>query len=733
MMPDEAPKKTMIPWILRQDLEVFPADEGNDTWTIKDPVRLTYFRVDSEELEFLRMLNGRQSLEAAVEKLMQIFPDLQFAAANLGSFLTVAIRAGLLIQVGSGYGQQLAQTARTARSSAIPRKFFSLISHRFRGIDPTRLLQALDRRLGWIFRREILTAAAVFVIGMAFLIVTRWSQLKAELPTLGELLTVQNLLSLGIAVVFIKILHEIGHGLTCCHYGGECHELGCIVIGFLPLLYCDVSDSWRQQHQAYRIQVAAAGIAVELFLAAICGMLWMASIPGLLHSVFLNIMLVCSLNTVLINGNPLLRYDGYYVLSDALRLPNLGPESRMSATAIFDRFVLGLAPPSAASTSGLRQIGLPLFGAASMVYRLVVLSTILLVIHSMLKPYRLEAITWLLAVSVASGMLFAVSGMVKQRARVVGQSGARTLRAVIGLSLLSLVVGIGLFWPLPYSINAPFTLTPGVSSPVYVSAAGRLQHSSSYGDTVEKAQPLVRLANPQLTLEVAQLEGELKVREARVTHLASTRGVSPTSAMAIPAAEKAVQSIRQRLQTLKQKTARLNLQSPESGVLYPPRRRQLVLVSHLQQQFWHGTPLDQENHSAWLEEQTLLCWVGSSDRFRATVYVSQQDIEFVAAEADVLLEFHSQPAEPLSGTVVNIGSQPEADVPPELTATGALAVNSANGTLSDTRFVAHVQLEVDQPLVPPLYSTGLAKIQCRPTSLAARCWRLLSHTFAFEM
>ena len=149
----------MIPWILRQDLEVFPADEGNGTWTIKDPVRLTYFRVDSEELEFLRMLNGRQSLEAAVEKLMQTFPDLQFAAANLGCFLTVAIRSGLLIPIGPGYGQQLAETARTARSSAIPRKFFSLISHRFRGIDPTRLLQALDRRLGWIFRRGVLIAA----------------------------------------------------------------------------------------------------------------------------------------------------------------------------------------------------------------------------------------------------------------------------------------------------------------------------------------------------------------------------------------------------------------------------------------------------------------------------------------------------------------------------------------------------------------------------------------------
>ena len=175
------------------------------------------------------------------------------------------------------------------------------------------------------------------------------------------------------------------------------------------------------------------------------------------------------------------------------------------------------------------------------------------------------------------------------------------------------------------------------------------------------------------------------------------------------------------------------LHSPESGILYPPRTRRVASSSEFQQRFWQGSPLDRENRFTWLEEQTLLGWVGSSDRFRAAVYVPQQEIEFVATKAEVRLTFNSQPASPLSGSIERISSHPETDSPPELTATGVLALSQSDGLLADTRFVAYVRLDSSPNAVPPLYSTGFARIACRRTSLASRCWRLLSHTFAFEM
>ncbi len=725
--------QTVIPWIMRRDLEVLPADESLGAWTIKDPVRLTYFRVESTELEFLRMLDGQRSLESVVQQLTQDFSGMKFSKQNLATFLMTAVRAGLLIPVQPGYGSQLAAQARSARTTAIVTKLFSLISHRFRGIDPTGLLKVLDRRLGWLYHPRILLAGGMFVVVTACMVLLRWSQLQAELPKIGELLTIQHALSLGLIIAVIKLLHEIGHGLTCCHYGGECHEMGCIVVGFLPLLYCDVSDSWRERNRGHRIQVAAAGIVVELFLAAVFGVLWMASVPGFLHAMFLNVMLVCSLNTILVNGNPLLRYDGYYVLSDALRFPNLGPESRRAATAVVDRLILGLSRPEELRYTGLSRIAVPVFGAVSLVYRVFVLVAILLLVHGVLKPYRLEGIVWMFAASVSAGMLWGVFSLIRQRLRLILPSAPRRQRAAVGLVMLLVLLGTSLFWPLPYSIEVPFTLTPGVNSPVYVSAAGAVEESPGYGAHVRQEQLLAQLRNPQLILLVVQLEGELELREVRLQHLTTSRSTSKSSAMAIPAARKAVQNTQQRLQTARRKAERLRLLSPRSGQLYPPRSRLLTNESQLTPGFWQGTPLAAENHAAWLEEQTLIGWVGSEAGFRAHAFVPQESVEFMAENAFASLTFNSKPGQPVSGTVEKIGSQPETSVPPELAVTGMLAVRQLNGLLSDTRFVVHVRLDVSQRPVPPLYATGFARIVCAPRSLASRCWRLLSHTFAFEL
>lgn len=731
-MNDDAPTDQAIPWKLRCDLEILEADHIRGGWTIKDPVRLSYFRVESEELEFLQLLNGRRTLKEIVDGLRTRFRDQRFADNNLAMFLTTAIRAGLLISTGTGYGQYLAGSADQAESSAVYRKVFSLISHRFRGIDPSRLLYAIDRRVGWIFSRTFLRMAKLFVAVTTLLVLLQWSRLKSELPALSELFTLQNAMLLGITIVCIKILHEVGHGLTCCHYGGECHELGCIVVGFLPLLYCDVSDSWKENNRIRRMQVAGAGIAVELFLAAVCGMLWLASVPGFLHSVFLNVMLVCSLNTILVNGNPLLRYDGYYVLSDALHLPNLGPESRQAAMSIFDRTVLGIRRPSVAADSLGQQIGMPIFGVASMIYRLLVLVTILIVIHSVLKPYRLEPVAVVLAISAGSGVLLALARTIQQRINVLKTSRRQTLRAITGMILVSAGCGLLLFWPLPYSIDAPFTLTPGTSSPVYVATQGHLLSSVSYREAVQPNQPIAELQNAEIAFSIAQLEGDLKLQEARLAHLESSRANSEKSAMAIPATQQAVQNIHHRLSTTRQKAARLTLTSPVGGELLPPRSRRNPLQSAFAQYTWEGRPLDHHNRSAWMEEQTLLGWVGTTQNLRATAYVVQQDIAFIQSGSAVVLEFHSQPGLPVAGVVAELSSQPETESPPELIASGKLAA-SATGQLTHTHFLVHVQMDTAGGPVPPLYSTGFATIRCQPKSVASRCWRLLTHTFAFDL
>lgn len=721
-----------VPWILREDLQVFPAEEGSSAWTIKDPVRLNYFRVQMEEMEFLRALDGRRSLPAVLAQLQRQFPGLQLAVGSLASFLVSSIRSGLLRSTEPGLGGHLAAVAQQQRSTAFSRKLLSLISHRFRGIDPTPLLTFLHGCLSWMFRPVVLFAMASFVLTMTLLVLTRWNQLQAELPSMAKVFTLQNMVVIGGVIVVVRVLHELGHGLACRHYGGECHELGVIVVGVLPLLYCDVSDSWKQENRFYRVGVAAAGIAVELLLAAVCAALWMLSVPGLLHAVFLNVMLVCSLNTVLVNGNPLLRYDGYYVLSDLLRIPNLGPQSRQAMLGTFDRWVLGVRQPAIGERSLLQQLGLPLFGLVSQVFRWIVLATILLFIYSILKPRRLEALIWIPLLSLTTGLLLQCMTLVRQRTGAVREAGG-LFRAAAGLSVFGTASVVLLFWPWPYSVNAPFSFSPGVSLPLYVSTPGVVQGSAKYGDDLESGQPVVHLSNSDVELALVVLDGELRQQESRLKWLTASRHVSSQSSMALPAAEQTLQSLRERLAVAKRQTDRLTVRSSGDGRLWPPRSvPEPTDQGPLSIRVWDGLPLDRNRRNVWLEERTLIGWVGRSVDLRAAVYVSQQDIEFVRESSSVSLTCTSWPGQPLSGKVVAVASQPETEAPAELVTAAAIATDG-KGQLTNTCYVAWVQLRTSEEGIPPLYSTGTASIRCRPTSLAERLWRVLTHTFAFEL
>ncbi|MGH7128191.1 MAG: hemolysin D, partial [Planctomycetaceae bacterium] len=126
-----------------------------------------------------------------------------------------------------------------------------------------------------------------------------------------------------VALAVVKIGHELAHAAACKHFGGECHEMGLMLLVFTPCLYCNVSDAWMLPSKWHRAAVGAAGMYLEVVLAAACTFLWWFSTPGLFNTICLNTMFVCSVGTLLFNGNPLLRYDGYYIISELFEVPNL--------------------------------------------------------------------------------------------------------------------------------------------------------------------------------------------------------------------------------------------------------------------------------------------------------------------------------------------------------------------------------------------------------------------------
>ena len=170
--------------------------------------------------------------------------------------------------------------------------------------------------------------AALVVLFAASIVVGHFDEVRARLPELSVFADWRNLVWLFATIGVVKVLHELGHALACKHFGGEVPEMGVLLLVFVPCLYCDVTDAWRFPSKWQRILVSAAGMLVELVIASVATIVWWYAQPGLVQLVALDVMIICTVNTLAVNGNPLLRYDGYYILSDLVESPNLWQRSR---------------------------------------------------------------------------------------------------------------------------------------------------------------------------------------------------------------------------------------------------------------------------------------------------------------------------------------------------------------------------------------------------------------------
>jgi putative peptide zinc metalloprotease protein len=580
-------------------------------------------------------------------------------------------------------------------------------------------------------------------------VLSRWSQLQRELPELSTLFSATRLPLLILAVIVVKLLHELGHGLACRRFGGECHELGLLFVGFVPLLYCDVSDSWRFADRRQRMLVSAAGILTELLLAAVAGLLWSITRPGMLHMFLLNVMLICSLNTLLVNGNPLLRYDGYYVLSDALNIPNLAGRSREALLAVFDRVVLGLASVSEGG-SFRRRLLLPAWGLATTAYRIVVTIALLWLLHQTLRGVRLEFLTAGLLAVLVSGVAVTTARGMRQRVQRIAIHAEGRPRAIRGTILFAASIAALILIPLPYSVTVPMSITAGVSVPLFVPEDARLVNGLAYGQHVRTGAVVAELESGPLDWDVEHVRSELALAETRRDALLALRGADPTAANRLPAAEQDVQSAMARLEAVERRRESLTVVSPCDGLLLPPRNQPAVRNLSIGQPLesvtarWSGRPLDRENRGAWLPATTPIGFVGRPQDLRAECLLRQQDVEWVAEGAEVQLTMASQPGHQVSGHVSRIQTVPENSVARELIVSRLVATDPHNPDApADTLFAVHVapaDIPPDSGHAgtnrldhwPPLYSTGHATIHCRPQSLSRRLWRFVCHTFTFE-
>ena len=712
----------------RPDLTIVPQEYGRHRyWLVKDPVSLQYFHLRDEEYAILEMLDGRTGLAAIKARFEKRFAPYRLPLETIHAFLGKLHECGLLLSDAPGQGEQLLERADTVRKRRWLAGAANLLAIRFRGVDPQPLLKGLAARFGWLISRTVLILVLLLVLAAAASVAVRAPSFSAMPTEVRQFVTPGNLVWLAVILASAKVLHELGHAVTCIRFGGQCRELGLMLLVFTPCLYCDVSDAWTFPSKWRRTAVSAAGIIVEIVLAALAALLWCFSPPGFLHAIAFNVMVVCSASTLFFNGNPLMRYDGYYVLADLVEVPNLAEQSRAVLARTAALFFLGIRRPRDLVRPDRGQFLLGLYGLASLAYRCFAVCAILWIVH------RVSA-AWGVAVLGDGVTLVVLAGMLLPpvwQCAAFFKYQSLTRRGTRGLRMLA----FGGFWatallsvaivPWPCRVTAPLVIEPENVRPVYAVVAGALESSVRAGDQVVKDQEVARLANLDIRLEVVELTGKRDQQQRQLEILRARQALDPAAAALIPTAEAALTDLDERLRQRKLDEQSLVLRAPAAGTVLPPGHVSAAPLSSGQLPNWSGSPLEEQNRGCQIEPGTLVCMIGSPRPAEAFALVDQDSVALIQVGQLVHVRIDSVRGQVYEGRVVEIASRDMKIVPRELASGGELPHQvdrqGADRPASVT-YQVRVRLTRQPDVIVP-GTRGEAKFFVEPQSLIARIER----------
>ena len=506
---------------------------------LQDPVTQRFHRVTPQVWQVLQLLDGRRTLDevwnAACEHAAQpgagaqakIEDSAQAISQHELVQLMSALHSNDLLQTQvSPDAQEVFQRHRRQQRAKFKQSWLNPMSIKIPLWHPDAWFERQAALARALFTWPVLLLWCVIVAPAMALAWQHWEELTNNLS--DRVLAGSNVLLLWLTYPVVKAVHEWAHGLAVKAWGGQVREIGLMFIVFTPVPYVDATSSYRFPSKWARATVAAAGILAELALGALAIYVWNMAESGLVRALAFNVILIACVSTVLVNGNPLMRYDGYFIACDLLEMPNLAQRATQYWAYFLDRYAFGARdaqPPMEAR--GERAV-LAVYGAIAPVYRLLIsIGIIWFVASKYLIVGVLMALmaAWsALVMPVWKGWKHLREGADLARRRDVAMR--RTLLALLGIA-----AGIGLV-PLPFHAMEQGVLWLPDEAIVRAQVAGHIaQVQAQAGQPVARAAPLLRLENLTLATEaataaaaVAQTQAQLRKAEVDdVVHAALLR------------------------------------------------------------------------------------------------------------------------------------------------------------------------------------------------------------------
>ena len=398
------------------------------------------------------------------------------------------------------------------KRSSWTRRFMNPMAIRLPLFDPDKLLNRTQKYVRPLFGM-IGAIVWLLVVGWAIILAgLHWPDLTQNIT--DRVLAPQNLLLLWLVYPIVKAAHEFGHAFATKVWGGEVHEMGVMFLVLMPIPYVDASSasSFREKHK--RVIVGAGGMIVELFLASIALFVWLNIEPGAVRSITYNVMLIAGVSTVLFNVNPLLRFDGYYILGDLIEIQNLGTRSTKYVGYLCQRYLFGLRdldPPTATQGERAWFVG---YGLASFVYRMFVVVFIAMFVATKFFFIGILLALWAIAMMVVVPLVKNISKIFTSTR--LGPKRTRAITVILSMVCVSLLVLV--FVPVPSWTRAEGVVWVPGDAVVRAAADGFVKRVVAQpGSYVRRGDLLIVCHDMSLHTHIKVLEGRLEELRARYT------------------------------------------------------------------------------------------------------------------------------------------------------------------------------------------------------------------------
>ena len=530
-----------------------------ERWIVlENPFSNQYFRLRPAAYEFVSRLQPDCTVEQAWQQCLERFPDEAPSQEAVIQLLSQLYFANLLQYDLAADSARLFERYKKRKQREIGFRFLNVMFMRFPLLDPDRFLV---RTLPLVGKLISPFGALLWILVVGFglkIVVDNFGGLRAQ----GEgILATDNLFLLYLGTVVVKALHEFGHAYFCRKFGGEVHVMGVMLMIFTPMPYVDATSAWGFRERWKRVLVGSAGMIVEVFFAAIAVFIWARTAPGIIHSLAYNIMFVASVSTVIFNVNPLMRFDGYYILSDLLEIPNLNQRATTQLQYWAERYLFGVKGPEAPAGTRREAAWLAAFGIASGIYRVFVFSGILLVIADRFLIIGIVMaaaclISWV-AVPVFRFTKYLSSNprLERVRHRAIGVTAGMAGFLIVLLCVV----------PFPYAFRAPGVVMVSQRSEIVNETGGQVfKLLARPGSFVKGGQPLLRLQDPELDLQVISAREHLDEVNARLLEAMDKESAD------IEPLRRLQESAAAQLEKLTNDSNHLTVRAPHEGVWVAP-------------------------------------------------------------------------------------------------------------------------------------------------------------------